>query len=122
MESGKKIFGKETPTEKFGSGAMVIGKVVVIGYEVVIRDDGRVWIWKKSETGIEDVGVDTFIIEVEVGGTKVAAMSSTSYWIESSHRKSETVWDSESSWATRDGDLGFQACFFEFFFWVLTIS
>ena len=80
VEKGIEISGRETPTKIFGgSGAMVIGIVLVIG------EDGGVFIKEKSENRLEDLGgVDTFRIGVVVGGSEVAALSSISFQTETS--------------------------------------
>lgn len=57
------------------------GWMEVIGIVVVMGEDGGVGIWKFSENGTEDgVGMDTFGIESVGMGSKVAAVSSTSFW------------------------------------------
>lgn len=95
---------------------------MVIRIVVVIGEDGGVCIWKKSEIRVEVVsGVDTFRIGVDVGGSEIETMSYTSLWTRSSWI---LVWvlDSESSWVTEEGDLGWRSCFLIFFFGVLRTS
>lgn len=71
---------------------------------------------------VEKGGVHTFRISVEVGGSEVAAVSSVSWWMVSSLRKSEMVCDSESSLTSGVRDLGFRACFLTFILGFLTTS
>lgn len=106
------IWGSEIRIDIFGRN----GGMDEIGIVVIIGEDGWVKHWKISETRIDvGIGDDTFrIVTVEVG-SEVAAIFSSSLWKIPSSWISIGFLDSEFSWTTREGDLGFLVGFRDFF-------